>query len=288
MTVSMGVTATPIKFSVLGPVRAWRDGTEISLGTPQQQSLLGLLLVHAGEPVTVGQIIDVLWPGGAPASAVNVVHRYVSRIRRLLPTDLLARGTRTYRLVLDADGLDLLAFRRATVEASAMAATEPDRAAAKLADALRLRRGPVAAGLDETVRSSPPFVQVEQELSTTAVHAASLATTAESALSLLPAIRAVAAASPLDESLHAALVRVLIRIGNPSDALSEYAAIRARLADELGVDPGPELEALQQQALRGGPRGADTWLTPEVSRPVPLQLPTTCRPSPAATSSSTG
>ncbi|MEU4690436.1 BTAD domain-containing putative transcriptional regulator [Actinoplanes sp. NPDC023714] len=270
----MGVTATPIRFSVLGPVRAWRDGTEINLGAPQQQSLLGLLLVHAGEPVTVGHIIDVLWPAGAPATAVNVVHRYVSQIRRLIPAELLARGTRTYRLALDADGLDLLAFRRTTAEASAVSRTDPDRAAVMLAEALRLRRGPVAAGLDDTVRSAPPFVQVEQELSTTAVQAATLATTPEAARSLLPSIRAAAAAAPLDEPLHAALVRLLIRIGSPADALTEYAAIRRRLADELGVDPGPELVTLQQQALRGNALDADGLPAVRISRPVPVELPT--------------
>ncbi|MBB2940584.1 DNA-binding SARP family transcriptional activator/tetratricopeptide (TPR) repeat protein [Actinoplanes lutulentus] len=260
-----------IRFSVLGPVRAWRDGTEINLGTPQQQSLLGLLLVHAGEPVTVGHIIDVLWPAGAPASAVNVVHRYVSQIRRLLPADLLTRGTRTYRLSLDADGLDLLAFRRAAAEAAAVAATDPDRAATMLASALKLRRGPVAAGLDETVRSSPPFVRVEQELINAAVHAAALASTQESARSLLPVIRAVAAGAPLDEAVHAALLRVLIRIGSLADASIEYIAIRQRLADELGVDPSPELTTLHQQALQGD---LASLRTPQAARPVPVELPT--------------
>jgi DNA-binding SARP family transcriptional activator/tetratricopeptide (TPR) repeat protein len=273
MTLTMGVPATPIRFSVLGPVRAWRDGAEIRLGTPQQQSLLGLLLVYAGEPVTVGHIIDVLWPTGAPASAVNVVHRYVSQIRRLLPADLLARGTRTYRLSLDADGLDLLAFRQSTAQASAVAPTDPDRAAAILAEALRLRRGPVAAGLDETVRSAPPFLQIEQELGTTAVHAAGLARTPESARALLPAIRAVAAAAPLDEPLQAAMLRLLIRSGNPADALTEYAAIRERLADQLGVDPGPELVSLHQQALRGQVPAAETR-SAALARPVPVELPT--------------
>jgi DNA-binding SARP family transcriptional activator len=273
MTISVGVPATPVKFSVLGPVRAWRDGIEIKLGTPQQQSLLGLLLVHAGEPVTVGHIIDVLWPAGAPASAVNVVHRYVSQIRRLVPAELLARGTRTYRLALDADGLDLLAFRRTTAEASALSTIDPDRAAMMLAGALRLRRGPVAAGLDETVRSAPPFVQIEQELSTTAVHAAALAATPEAARSLLPAIRAAAAAEPLDEPLHAALIQLLIRTGSPADALTEYAAIRRRLAEELGVDPGPQLVALQRQALRGDTPTVGGLRAARTARPVPVELP---------------
>jgi DNA-binding SARP family transcriptional activator/tetratricopeptide (TPR) repeat protein len=274
MTIIMGVSTSPIRFSVLGPVRAWRDDTELDLGTPQQQSLLGLLLVHGGEPVTVSHIIDVLWPAGPPSTAVNVVHRYVSRIRRMLPADVLARGGRTYRMALDAEGLDLLAFRRASAEATAVAETDPVRASTIMLGALRLRRGPVAAGLDEMVRSTPPFVQVEQELSAAAVNAAVLATTPESARSLLPAIRSVASAAPLNEPLHAALVRVLIRTGNPADALAEYAGIRGRLADELGVDPGPELTALQQQALRSAPVTAGTRAVPETSRPVPGELPT--------------
>src|SRR4051794_15574232 len=80
-------------FTVLGPVRLWRSGTEVDLGAPQQRALLALLLVRAGHPVSLTELVDTLWPAEPPPSAVNTVHRGIGMLRRALEPGLAARDT---------------------------------------------------------------------------------------------------------------------------------------------------------------------------------------------------
>src|SRR5690349_17004645 len=106
-------------FTVLGPVRAWRDGAEIDLGAPQQRSVLAVLLARAGQPVSLSEIVDTLWWDDPPATAVNAVHRSVGLLRRALEPGLTVRGVGRwlvragggYRLEAGPDEVDLLRFR---------------------------------------------------------------------------------------------------------------------------------------------------------------------------------
>ncbi|WP_319058702.1 AfsR/SARP family transcriptional regulator, partial [Streptomyces europaeiscabiei] len=115
----------PVWFAVLGPVRVERTGAEPAWGRPQERALLALLSVRAGQPVAVSEIVDVLWGRLPPDSAVNVIRRHVGSLRRLLEPGLpnraagrwLIRDAGGYRLVVDADSLDLLRFRRLRDEA---------------------------------------------------------------------------------------------------------------------------------------------------------------------------
>ncbi|MGW3137623.1 AfsR/SARP family transcriptional regulator [Streptomyces sp. NPDC001139] len=140
----------PVEFSVLGPVRVLRSGSEVVLGGPQERALLALLLVRAGQPVPVSEIVEVLWGPCAPHSAVNVVRRHVGALRRLVEPGLparavgrwLARDAGGYRWAADDGSLDLLRFRRLREEAARAA---PSRAVGLLTAALDLWRGPVAA-----------------------------------------------------------------------------------------------------------------------------------------------
>lgn len=81
-----------MRFAVLGSVKVWRRGAELPLGPPKQRALLALLLLHAGETVGLSQIVDVLWHGDPPNSAVNVVHRHIGSLRKLLEPDLPPRA----------------------------------------------------------------------------------------------------------------------------------------------------------------------------------------------------
>ncbi|MBP2325936.1 DNA-binding SARP family transcriptional activator [Kibdelosporangium banguiense] len=105
-----------VRFEVLGPVRAWLGDAELDIGPPAQASLLSLLLVHAGRPVIMADIVDALWGDDPPRTAVNIVHRAVGALRRLTDPDLPPRATGQlvlpssggYRLDVNADMLDLL------------------------------------------------------------------------------------------------------------------------------------------------------------------------------------
>ncbi|WP_327238238.1 tetratricopeptide repeat protein [Streptomyces sp. NBC_01317] len=250
-----------MRFSVLGPVRAWRHGTELELGPPKQRALLALLLTQAGQPVAVHEILDVLWGQDPPDSAVNVVHRHVGALRRLLEPDLptraasrrLVRGSGGYRLDVDPDGLDLLRFRALRDAAGqASEAGDPAGATELLIEALGLWRGPTATGIPPQIQAHPVFAAVDRE------HLAVVKEAAERALETGPSLtgrvlitlRHAAAHHQLDEVLQARLIVVLAATGHQAEALGVYQAVRSRLADELGLDPGPELRAAQQQVLR--------------------------------------
>lgn len=81
-----------VHFSVLGPVCAWRGPAELHLGPNQQRVILGLLLVRANQLVTIDDLFELLWAQDPPGSAVNVIHKYIGAIRRLLEPDLEARS----------------------------------------------------------------------------------------------------------------------------------------------------------------------------------------------------
>src|ERR1700735_3664488 len=123
-----------IWFSMLGPVRAWRGPVELNLGPNQQRSMLALLLLNANHLVSVDDLIELLWEEQPPASAVNVIHKYIRAIRRLLEPDLEARAAGrwpprpapAYRPPVDEDMSDLISFRRLVKAAgSAHAASQP-------------------------------------------------------------------------------------------------------------------------------------------------------------------
>ncbi|MER6561854.1 BTAD domain-containing putative transcriptional regulator [Streptomyces sp. NPDC001027] len=250
-----------MRFTVLGPVGAWRGETELTPGPPKRRALLALLLTRAGEPVPVHEIVDVLWGENPPVSSVNVLSRHVGALRGMLDTDpsgratssRLVRGSGGYRLMVAAGELDLQRFRALRDEASAARDLgDPAGAAASLLEALALWRGPTASGIAPEVRAHPAFASVDREYPAAVKEAAAVALEAGPALAgqLLPILRRAAADHPLDEALHASLVTALAATGHRAEAWNAYRAASARLVDELGLDPGPELLAAEEQLAR--------------------------------------
>jgi DNA-binding SARP family transcriptional activator len=248
-----------MRFEVLGPLRVRRDGTELDLGFPQQRALLALLVVRAGRPVPAGEIVDVLWPERAPASARNVVRRYAGSLRRLLEPGLpprapgrrLLRGAGGYVLEAAEDEVDLLRFRALTQRGKRAAATGRSEVASRhFVDALGEWRGPVGMGVPAAVREHAVFAEVERELAATARMAADAALLSGDSEQVLPRLRQALERDPLDESLQAALVMALAASGLQAEALAAYDRVRRLLAEELGVAPGAELVAAHGRVLR--------------------------------------
>ncbi|WP_234386868.1 AfsR/SARP family transcriptional regulator, partial [Streptomyces scabiei] len=248
-----------MRFEVLGPLRVRRSGTELDLGFPQQRALLALLVVRAGRPVPAGEIVDVLWPERAPASARNVVRRYAGSLRRLLEPGLpprapgrrLLRGAGGYVLEAAEDEVDLLRFRALTKRGKRAAATGRSEVASRhFVDALGEWRGPVGMGVPAAVREHAVFAEVERELAATARMAADAALLSGGSEQVLPRLRQALERDPLDESLQAALVMALAASGLQAEALAAYDRVRRLLAEELGVAPGAELVAAHGRVLR--------------------------------------
>ncbi|MFF5547600.1 AfsR/SARP family transcriptional regulator [Streptomyces olivaceoviridis] len=276
----------PVRFAVLGPVRVWRGAEELDAGGPQARALLALLLLRAGQPVPVPEIVDVLWGPGPPPTALNVVRRHVGSLRRLLepglpartPGHRLVRGAGGYRLVTDGDDVDLPRFRALRQEARrAVAEGAPGRAVDLLGRALTLWAGPVASGLAPDVRERLGADGLERERLAALREAADAALQAAVPGAVLARLREAAAAHPLDEPLLARLVLALAATGRRAEALATCRDACRRLAEELGLDPGPELQEAHRTALGGtGDGGPVEPPLPEavVARPVvPAQLP---------------
>ncbi|MFI7504732.1 BTAD domain-containing putative transcriptional regulator [Streptomyces sp. NPDC049687] len=286
VTSSVGGEAT--RFEVLGPVRVRRGERELDLGFPQQRALLALLLTHAGRTVQTGEILDVLWAERPPASAPNVIRRYVGALRRLLEPGLpprapgrrLLRRPGGYLLEAGTDEVDLLRFRALTRQGRRAAATgRPETAARHFTQALGEWRGPLAMGIPAVARAHVRFTAVQRELLDTARLAADAALLCGRAEQVLPALRHAAADEPLDEPLHARLVLVLAACGLQAEALRTYEDIRRRLATDLSLTPGPELSAahtrvLRQEVRRVGAAGADARIPRKEAWGVPARVRT--------------
>lgn len=262
--------AAPVRYSVLGPVRAWSGETELRLGPPKQQALLALLLVRVAGPLPVHEAVDVLWGDNPPDSAVNVVHRHIGNLRRLLEPDLpgrseaqqLIRAAGGYRLAADAYTLDLLRFRELRAGAQlALAEGEREKGARLLVESLRLWHGPVASGSPPHVLGHPVFVAVENEYVAAAKEAADAVPSHLSPLveEVLTILRRAADRRPMDEALQARIITALAVTGRQAEALELFETVRIGLAEELGVDPSHELRAAQEDVLRqtAGSRDGD-------------------------------
>ena len=248
-----------LRFALLGPVAVRRGPVDVPVGTRHQRLLLALLLARAGAPAATYEIERLLWPGGPPPTATNMIHRYVSNLRRVFEPRLPLRSPGRwlvsepggYRLPLTTRTSDLLDFRARIAQAAARAEAGDDRAAlSHLTAGLSLWQGRCAAGLGEAADLYPPFVAIDGEYLAAARTAGEVALRCGGAAQALPFLREAAVRSPLDETLHAALFRVLAADGKQAEAVARHGDLRARLAGELGVGPGPELQAVFQALLR--------------------------------------
>ncbi len=265
-----------MRIEVLGPVRVWRADGEADLGGAQSRAVLGLLAVAGGRPVSRSVLVDALWGGRPPATAVNVIQTHITRLRRHLEPDhrLHGRGEVVVRTgdgyALEVSGLDLDLIRfRELVDAAATAQQQGDqrRAAALLRDALSLWRGAPLADLP-FLAAHPAVAAVGGERRSAVARYGELMVTTGAAAEALALLAEVAAAEPLDEAAQTRLIRAYQAVGRIGDAFATYRATCRRLADDLGVNPGPELEAVHAELLRHGMPAAGVGVGAGVGQPT--------------------
>jgi DNA-binding SARP family transcriptional activator/tetratricopeptide (TPR) repeat protein len=237
-----------VEFRILGPLQVWNDDRRVSLGGPQVEKLLAALLLADGAIVPLDSLIDALWDGEPPPTAKHQVHKLVANLRRRLPGSIETDGP-GYRLRLGDASYDAATF----VERAAVA-TIPS-----LTAALALWRGPALAGLESRALQTSATALNERRLAVTEA-LIDLRLADGQASDVAAELSTLVAAYPLRESLRARLMVALYRCGRQADALAVYGDTRALLADEIGLDPSPELVRVQQQVL---------CADPALDRPVP-------------------
>jgi DNA-binding SARP family transcriptional activator len=264
-----------VDFCILGPLEARANGDRLPLGGPKQRAVLALLLLHANEVVSRDRLIDGLWGESPPPTASHSLDAYVSRLRKLLG-DAARIVTRPPGYVLRAapQELDLARFENlARAGGRALDAGDARRAAAQLREAESLWRGRPLADL-EYEPFAQPHVERLEELRLGAVEQR---VDAELALGstngLIAELDALVGQHPLRERLRGQLMLALYRAGRQADALSVYRGGRVLLREELGLDPSPHLQELEQAILRqdaalGAPARAGGAGTPSTRRRI--------------------
>jgi DNA-binding SARP family transcriptional activator len=270
-----------LRFGVLGAFRVERDGREVDLGRRLQRTLLAILLVEAGHVVPVDRLIDLLWREEPPAAAIASVQAYVSQLRRALeperppraPAQVLVTQDPGYVLRVADDQVDALRFQMLARRAhNDLAGGQPAAAAAGLEGALALWRGdPYAEFADEpwAVPAVARLTEAHDLASEDRMGAwLALGRHAEAVAEL----EAMVEARPLRERRWGQLIVAAYRCGRQADALRAYQRCRTVLADELGLEPGPELRRLEAAVLAQDP--SLDWrpaATPSASEPAVAQ-----------------
>jgi DNA-binding SARP family transcriptional activator len=235
------------QFGILGPLEVIEDGAPLPLAGRNQRALLALLLLRANGAVSTERLVDQLWGEHPPRTATTSLQNTISQLRKLLGPGVLHTRTGGYVLELTGDQLDLSRFERICAEARG---ADPAQRAALLREALSLWRGPALADLELETFVQPEIRRLE-ELRLTALEerlAAELDLGA--AAELVAEIEVLVREHPLRERLRAHLMLALYRAGRQADALSAYHQARRTLVDELGIEPGPELQQLYASILR--------------------------------------
>ncbi|WP_329416402.1 tetratricopeptide repeat protein [Streptomyces sp. NBC_00704] len=284
---------------LLGPLELRVAGRVVDAGQPRRRAVLAALAADAGRPVPVSTLVERVWDADAPDGARSVLYAHISRLRRLLDDTAagaaateaadgqeppapprIARTAGGYVLEADERAVDLLRFRSLVVQAREPR-LDDERRAQLLEEALRLWRGVPLAGLPgswaERTRAAWTQERVEAALAW-----ARVLLRQDKPQDVPTVLQPLLAEHPLCEPLAAAVVRGLADAGRTAEALDTYAAVRRRLADELGVPPGRELREIHEETLRaagrdeaagGAPAPTATGAPAPAAVAVPAQLP---------------
>jgi DNA-binding SARP family transcriptional activator len=242
-----------VRIGLLGPLEVTTEAGPVPLSAAKERAVLARLALDAGRTVPVSALVDALWGSEPPVTAVKTVQTYVARLRDAVPSGWIESRPGGYLLV-DATNVDVVEFERG-VERGRDALRHLDAAAAtaSFAQALDLWRGAPLPdlvdhpfGLAVAARLVELRLSAEEEL-------------AEARLRCAPAAEMVADleqavhAEPLRERRWAQLMLALYRSGRQADALRAYQRARGVLSEQLGVEPGAELRAMERRILEHDP-----------------------------------
>ncbi|MFE3953781.1 BTAD domain-containing putative transcriptional regulator [Nocardia sp. NPDC059091] len=243
-----------MRIAILGPLEVVAGDRPVPVAGTRLRGLLIRLALDPGRPVSVGALVEAVWPERIPARPEHALHELVSRLRRALPDEVRIRsGAGGYRLEVSALSVDAYRFER-LVRGGLVNGERGDheRSIALLREGLALWRGPALADVADLPFAAPAATRLEElrVSATESVIAAELAVRPGNSL-LITELEELLAAYPLRERLRLLHIRGLHDAGRTADALTAFDGYRTRLAAELGTDPGPDLAELHLRLLRG-------------------------------------
>jgi DNA-binding SARP family transcriptional activator/tetratricopeptide (TPR) repeat protein len=253
LTVSDQVPGVTGELSVrlLGPLEVSVDGRPVVLTAPRLRTLLAVLATSAGKTVSVDRLAMAAWGEELPADARRALQTYVTRLRGILGAQHVGTSPDGYALHVEPDRVDALRFLR-LLDAAAVA---PDTVGkrALLAQALGLWRGVPFEGVRSAWLADAEGRRLVERYLAATERRVDLDLAEGRATELVAELSELTARFPLRESLWARLLVALDRCGRQAEALERYEAVRVRLAEELGADPGPELQRVHADLLAGRP-----------------------------------
>jgi DNA-binding SARP family transcriptional activator/predicted RNA-binding Zn ribbon-like protein len=243
-----------MEFRLLGPLETSHDGYPAQVRLRRQERcLLAVLLLDSGHVVPVDRLIDLLWDA-PPASARGVVQTYVGRLRTALRPYAVEVSTRGDGYRLDADKHDLDVDRFETLAGKVFRASDPGERVRLCEEALALWRGELLADLgDERLRQRLGRHLDELRLSLYEIRAQALLDAGQQDR-VVSELAPLVARYPTRERLVACLMTALYRCGRPADALLAYQSCHAVMAEQIGTEPGEDLQTLSERIRRNDPR----------------------------------
>ncbi len=274
---------TPVRYSLLGSFEILTgDGQAHASGTSKMSQVLALLLMRPGRVVGVDTLVEELWGDKPPRSAVATLQTYVYHSRRLFEQAGLAASGRAllhtqspgYRMEVDPRQVDAKVFERMVHESrSLLDRGAPDAARRRLLEAAGLWRGPVLAGITAGSVLAGHIAHLEE----LKIRAIEMRIESSEQLGchreIIPELRSLVAAYPLNEWFHARLIIALVKSGRRAEALHAYHELRRTLGAELGLEPGPELSRIKQEILGVPDAPATLTLVDESGRVRPRRRP---------------
>ena len=257
----MSANEGEVRFRLLGPLEVVKDGADYAPTAPKVMQLLAMLLMRPGKTVHTELILEELWSDDPPRSVRSTLQTYVYQLRRCIEQNKLAPDGEALLLTrrsgyvfrIDPPQTDVYEFHQ--LHARGRRAMDEHRYADAAADfdaALALWSGPALA----TIHCGPVLTAYAVDLQEQRRNTQHLRIEAQiedgQHRAAIGELRSLVTANPLDEGLHAQLMRVLTLSGRRSDAMATYRELRARLTEELGVEPSGELQALHHDLLCAG------------------------------------
>ncbi len=272
----MSVVGVRVEWRALGPVEVLVDGGVVDLGPPTQRALFGLLLSRVDQPVALDAVIEQVWSGVPPPAAMASLRAYVSNLRRVLEPGRAPRApaevlrTRAPGYLLDSRGVEFDVHRfvgHAAAGREALSRADPERALSEFDNALGWWRGQPYADMRDAVWVVSEVARLEElRLSVIEGRCAALLRVGAHDVAVAE-LEVQVRAHPLREHGCELLAVALYRAGRQAEALGVLRVTRVRLAEELGIDPGPALRRLERDILTQA-SGLD-WQPPSATPTAP-------------------